>query len=146
MGVSSQCQDHVQSRQAIEAALADLQAKRNEFYFTLPTLLETCVRPLLQDQRDLPILYLFYNICATVLPAAVALFACPSWAKVFGPVYFVVVYALFLERFLLALHYSQHRRLFQAGSATFSCTQRQICLCQYSTARLAAVLLQTANG
>lgn len=100
---------------AIQAANADLTANRNEFYFRIPGWLEARLLPLLQDQRDLPILYLFFNVSVTVLPAGLSLFACPAWAKVLGPLYLACSYALFLERYLLALHYSQHRRLFKRG-------------------------------
>ena len=70
---------------------------------------------LLQDERDLPILYLFVNVAATVLPAAIVLFCMPAYSSLLGPVYLVCTEVLFLERFLLALHYSQHRKLFKAG-------------------------------
>ncbi|KAL0036947.1 hypothetical protein WJX77_006197 [Trebouxia sp. C0004] len=105
--------DAAKQARAVEAANADLTADRNEFYFGLPGWLEARLRPLLQDQRDLPILYLFFNVSVTVLPASLSLFACPAWAKLLGPLYLASSYVLFLERYLLALHYSQHRRLFK---------------------------------
>lgn len=107
--------DGAKQARAIEAANADLTAVRKEFYFRLPGWLEARLRPLLQDQRDLPILYLFFNVSVTVLPAGLSLFACPAWAKLLGPLYLACSYVLFLERYLLALHYSQHRRLFKRG-------------------------------
>ena len=112
----------------IAAANADLTAVRHEFYFQLPSCLQASLQPLLQDERDLPILYLFFNVSATVLPAAVALFALPAWSSFLGPLYFAVTYALYLERFLLALHYSQHRKLFKSGSSACP-VQSAVCSC-----------------
>ncbi|DBA80504.1 TPA: hypothetical protein ACH3X1_007775 [Trebouxia sp. C0004] len=57
--------DAAKQARAVEAANADLTADRNEFYFGLPGWLEARLRPLLQDQRDLPILYLFFNVSVT---------------------------------------------------------------------------------
>lgn len=107
--------DGTKQARAVEAANADLTADRKEFYFRLPGWLEARLRPLLQDQRDLPILYLFFNVSVTVLPAALSLFACPACTQLLGPLYLACSYVLFLERYLLALHYSQHRRLFKRG-------------------------------
>ena len=121
--------DRDEQNSVLAAANADLTAVRHEFYFQLPNCLQARLQPLLQDERDLPILYLFFNVSATVLPAALATFALPAWSKVFGPLYFAVTYTLYLERFLLALHYSQHRKLFKSGS--FACSvQPSICSLQ----------------
>ena len=115
MGSTSQVQATIQTR-SIAAANADLTAQRNEFHFKLPKRLEELCLPLLQDKRDLPILHLFFNIAVTVLPAALALYCLPAWSAVLGPAYMVATDVLFLERYLLALHYSQHRPLFKTGA------------------------------
>lgn len=103
------------SSSAIQAAQYDLSADRREYYFSLPSCVANRLQPLLKDQRDLPILCLFYNASVTVLPAAVGVFALPAWSHLLGPAYFVCAYVLFLERYLLALHYSEHRKLFSKG-------------------------------
>lgn len=100
---------------AVKAAQTDLLAARNEFLFRPPSCLQLQWQSLLQDQRDLPIFYLLFNVTFTVLPAAIALCALPAWTPLLGPLYLAVAYVLFLERFLLALHYSQHRKLFNSG-------------------------------
>ena len=137
--------DGAKQARAIQAANADLTAARNEFYFRLPGWLEARLRPLLQDQRDLPILYLFFNVSVTVLPAGLSLFACPAWAKLLGPLYLACSYVLFLERYLLALHYSQHRRLFKRGSCVIALILstsitlfflQQLCHCRLQLAEL----------
>ncbi|KAL3145753.1 hypothetical protein ABBQ38_015132 [Trebouxia sp. C0009 RCD-2024] len=112
MGCTSQVPAPTQIR-AVEAANADLSAQRNEFHFKLPKRLAALCLPLLLDKRDLPILHLFFNIAVTVLPASLALYCLPAWSAVLGPVYLAATYVLFLERYLLALHYSQHRQLFK---------------------------------
>ena len=115
MGSASVPQDSVHSR-AIAAALADLSGQRNEFLFKLPKGLEKLCLPLLQDKRDLPILYLFFDVAVMVLPATLALYCLPAWSSILGPAYLAAADVLFLERFLLALHYSQHRQLFRTGA------------------------------
>lgn len=100
---------------AIAAANVDLSAQRNEFLFFMPKHVENLCLPLLQDKRDLPILCLFFNVAVTVLPAALALYCLPAWSPFLAPAYLAAVDVLFLERFLLALHYSQHRQLFNKG-------------------------------
>lgn len=114
MGFTSQLQASTQIR-AVAAANADLSAQRNEFHFKLPQRLEDLCLPLVQDKRDLPILHLFFNIAVTVLPASLGLYCLPTWSAILGPIHLTATYVLFLERYLLALHYSQHRQLFKTG-------------------------------
>ena len=115
MGSASMVPDSVYSR-AIAAAHEDLSGQRNEFLFKLPKGLEKLCLPLLQDERDLPILYLFFDVAVVVLPATLALYCLPAWSSILGPAYLAATDLLFLERFLLALHYSQHRQLFRTGA------------------------------
>jgi len=70
------------------------------------------LRGLLVDDRDTPLLYLLMNVCVFVLPAAVALFCLPA-SHALGGVYLAATIALFFQRFILALHYSEHRGLFR---------------------------------
>ena len=100
---------------AVHAAKNDLEAERREYYFKLPSLLSARLQPWLQDQRDRPILLLFWNISVTILPASIAVFLLPAWSYLLGPAYLLCSYVLFLERYLLALHYSEHRKLFKTG-------------------------------
>ena len=57
---------------------------------------------------------LLFNIAVTMWPAAILLFVYPS--HILGGVYFALFNALYLQRFILAMHYSTHRRLFKPGS------------------------------
>lgn len=68
---------------------------------------------LLLDERDEPALHLLCNVLFTTVPAAVLLHAFRVQSHWIGLAYFVVNYVLFLQRFLLTLHYTEHRKLFK---------------------------------
>ena len=86
--------------------LSDLGAARNEFLFRSPLTF------MAKDERDHPMVHLQFSITVTVLPAAAALFLCelPLWV---GPLYVLGIYAIFFQRFVLCLHYSEHRKIFK---------------------------------
>jgi fatty acid desaturase len=90
----------------------DLNAARWEYFFKPPKVLDEKLQTMIVDPRDIIILYLVFNIMVTVLPAALAMYLLPlpGWV---GVLYIVAVDVLFLGRFILALHYSSHRRLFK---------------------------------
>jgi hypothetical protein len=91
----------------------DLSAQRKEFFFVLPQPLRRCVVSLLDNpQKDEPLLWTLLNCALLVPPAACALVLYAPSSHLAGAVYFASVYGLFLQRFALALHYSQHRRVF----------------------------------
>ncbi|KAL4425429.1 hypothetical protein ABPG75_009445 [Micractinium tetrahymenae] len=102
------------------AAAADAAAPRADFLWAPPCWLHKPLASLLEDPRDLPILFLLLNVLLTTTPAAAALFLLfppaarplPHWL---GAVYLLASYAAYLARFMLSLHYSQHRRLFRKG-------------------------------
>ena len=97
------------------AAQQDLDARRKEFWLVPPRWAGRIVAGTLADQRDLPVAYLFLNILAMVVPAAVAVYMLPP-SHVVGAAYFAATYTLFVTRFLVALlHVSEHRRLFKPG-------------------------------
>ncbi len=112
----SQLEEHG-ADQLIKLATTDLKAqKRNEFLFEFPiSFIQKKIVPLLQNSQDLPIVYLFSNICMLTLPAALAIYTFAPTSNFAGGVYFVINYVLFLQRFMLGLHYSEHRILFRSG-------------------------------
>ena len=118
---TADCKKDGESALAVQAAQQDLTAKRREYYFALPGFLRDRVQPLLQSQDDLPIMLLFWNVSIISFPAAVAVFSIPAWCHVLGPLYLISSYILFLERYLLALHYSEHRKLFKKGQHAKQC-------------------------
>lgn len=100
---------------ALHAAVKiDQFAVRREYLFhpPLPRLLNV-----LRDPRDAPILYLFINVATVTLPLAAALYLFRPASHVCGALYFATNFMLFLQRFMLALHYSEHRRLFKTGES-----------------------------
>lgn len=98
------------------AAAADADARRREPLFAPPALLDKQLHQLLADARDAPILHLLLNILLITLPSAAVLFALRPASNLPGALYLAANYALFLQRFMLTLHFSQHRRLFRKGA------------------------------
>ncbi|QKG53512.1 fatty acid desaturase family protein [Hymenobacter sp. BRD67] len=81
-----------------------------------PTHLDSFLGHYLQDERDLPFVYLSLKISATMLPLAVLLFVPAlrgaAWWAVFG-VFFFLSNAVFKGPFGLMLHCTSHRVLFK---------------------------------
>lgn len=94
---------------------ADDRAARQEYLFTPPAPVIAFLRRSLVDQRDLPLAYLLWDMCVTTVPAAAALWAWPCRSHLVGAVYLLATYAAYLQRFMLTLHFSEHRPLFKPG-------------------------------
>lgn len=117
--------DPAETEKLVAAAQSDVDALRAEFLFAPPVRLHKPLAALLEDSRDLPILFLYLNVLLTTVPAAVALFCffptatrpLPHWL---GAAYLVANCVAYLGRFMLSLHYSQHRRLFRRGESVGS--------------------------
>lgn len=115
-----------EAQRLLAAAAADAAAPRAEFLVAPPAALHKPLAALLDDPRDLPILFLYLNVLLTTAPAAAALFYAfppatrplPHWL---GAAYLLINYVLYLARFMLSLHYSQHRRLFRKGEWQCCC-------------------------
>ena len=83
----------------------ELTAPRREFFFPVPALARC-----LHDPRDAPVLYLFANILC-YLALALPLLLRFRDSHLAGAAYFGALFALFFERFILALHFHAHRPL-----------------------------------
>jgi hypothetical protein len=68
---------------------------------------------LLKDERDLPFMYLMAAMTVTIVPAAIVLFVPGLFAWWLAAGYWVLVFAGFLDRFILMLHNTSHRQLFK---------------------------------
>lgn len=98
---------------------SDLTASRNEYHFWTPVLVDK-LAPLLKDQRDVPMLCLLLNIAEFVVCGVTFIYGLNLyWApnnllvrNLAGLVYVVTLLLLFMERFLLCLHFSSHRVIF----------------------------------
>eukprot|EP00440_Ansanella_granifera_P037034 gb/GFBE01040189.1/.p1 GENE.gb/GFBE01040189.1/~~gb/GFBE01040189.1/.p1 ORF type:complete len:380 (+),score=71.05 gb/GFBE01040189.1/:1-1140(+) len=95
----------------------DLNDFRNEYHFRTP-LLSDRLSVALKDQRDEPMLHLILNIVEYVAPGsllvyAVNLLGCSALVRhVTGIAYIALLVPLFLDRFILMMHYSAHRSIF----------------------------------
>lgn len=97
------------------AAQRDANAQRLEALLPWPKALQSwCISHVLRDPRDLPLLQLLCNVAIVPFPTAALLYALPT-SHILGAAWFALCYACFLQRFLLALHYSEHRPIFAKG-------------------------------
>lgn len=104
------------------AAQLDANAPRLEALIPWPKSVQSwCISNLLRDPRDLPLLQLLCNASCIPLPTAALLFAIPP-SHILGVAWFALCYVCFLQRFLLAMHYSEHRPIFVKGSRVSNCT------------------------
>lgn len=93
--------------------IKDLTAPRNEFVIKLPNFLEKiCAKHMLRDPRDTVMLSTIANILATTVPLAALLWVYPS--HLLGIFNIVFNVAMWMERYILCLHYAEHRTLFKA--------------------------------
>jgi hypothetical protein len=100
------------AHRAQAAAASDLAAPRREFLIAPPAWAAARLLPLLRDARDAPVLWLLLNICCSSVPCAAALYICGAQSHALGAGYLATTFGLYLQRFLLALHVTEHRPLF----------------------------------
>ena len=100
------------TQRAQAAAAADLAAPRREFLVAPPAWAAAGLLPLLRDARDAPVLWLLLNIGCSSVPCAAALYVCGVQSQAVGAAYLAITFGLYLQRFLLALHVTEHRPLF----------------------------------
>ena len=86
----------------------DVTGVRQEYLFKPPRCIDEWLLSQLKDGRDAPMVYLLFNICTISFPLALCLYLVPNVPHWAGFVVLVVNIVLFLERFILCLHYSEH--------------------------------------
>eukprot|EP00899_Mesostigma_viride_P003359 jgi/Mesvir1/13023/Mv06020-RA.1 len=94
----------------------DTTSRRQEYLFPCPGFLERYFLPMMNDTRDLIMVHLLFNITMISVPFAITLYILPNVSHLLGLAYFVAHYVIFLERFILLLHYSEHRKIFKPTS------------------------------
>jgi len=100
------------------AERTDLNDTRNEYLFRTP-LLADVLEPMLKDERDKPMLYLLLNIAQISFTSAFFVYyvniqGWSAWARhLCGVAHVVTLLVLFLERFMLMMHFSSHRTIFR---------------------------------
>eukprot|EP00966_Prymnesium_polylepis_P260118 6008558-Prymnesium_polylepis.1 len=99
----------------------DMYGKRMEALITLPKAWEEHLKNnVLKDKRDYPLMLTFLQCTIWVtFSSCVQLFVLPKsgWSYLWALVHIPVTWALFAERFILAMHYAAHRPLFSERSA-----------------------------
>ncbi|GLI64976.1 hypothetical protein VaNZ11_008384 [Volvox africanus] len=106
------CHAACEAYQAEKLAQKDLDSARAEYLFKLP---DPFIKPLcgmLTDVRDEPILHLICNQLILVVPSVFILFLYYQ-SHLLGLVYLALNYGLFLQRYMLTLHSTEHRPLFK---------------------------------
>jgi hypothetical protein len=114
---------------------------RQEYLFKPPARLSTALLNMLDDPRDAPVMYLLCNQLCMVIPSVCMLFILPS-SHLVGVMYFAANYAVFLQRFMLMLHFTEHRRLFRKGLLDTTCRASTITM---PTDRLAGCRVLSAQ-
>jgi hypothetical protein len=74
----------------------------------------------LNDERDLPFIWLSLAMTAVLVPFAVVLFATDLAYWWLAPVYWAVLFGAFFDRYILMLHNTSHRRLFKRKYKVFN--------------------------
>jgi hypothetical protein len=89
----------------------DISASRHEFLFRPPGFIDAWFTRAVKDERDLPLVYLLFNITVLTIPGALLVFYLKSnWV---GFAFWLTNFVLFQERFSLGLHISAHRGIFK---------------------------------
>jgi len=70
-----------------------------------------CVKTFMKDPRDVIMISLILNILFSVVPLTVLLFLYPS--HMLGLTICVFKFAMWMQRFILMMHYSEHRQMFK---------------------------------
>jgi fatty acid desaturase len=92
--------------------LMDINCVRKEAALRLPKAIENVLSGILiHDQRDSIMLSLILNICCTTVPLNIYLFMNPS--HMLGLLSLSFTLFMYLQRFILMMHYVEHRKLFK---------------------------------
>lgn len=68
---------------------------------------------LINDERDLPFIWLSLRMTFAILPAAVLLYVPDLFRWWMAPIYWALVFLVFVDRYMLMLHNTSHRKLFK---------------------------------
>lgn len=93
----------------------DLTEERREYLFKLPKPLENYFLEILNEKADIVMIHLIYNIILTVFGGAFLLFSMKNPSNWLGFAYIAMTYGLYLQRFVLTLHFASHRYLFSGA-------------------------------
>ena len=68
---------------------------------------------LIVDERDLPFISLALQMTFVLIPAALLLFVPGVFRWWLAPLYWALLFLVFMDRYMLMLHNTSHRRLFK---------------------------------
>ena len=103
--------------------MTDYHAKRQEYYVPLPVwITNKFVKPMLAHEKDTALVHALANV-AIFAPTAACLLLAARPSHVLGALYVAALYALFLQRFMLAMHYAAHRPPLQAPANASNTTK-----------------------
>jgi len=68
---------------------------------------------LINDERDLPFITLALQMTLTIIPAAALLYVPGFFRWWMAPIYWALVFLVFIDRYMLMLHNTAHRKLFK---------------------------------
>ena len=110
--VSAETWAHIKKNHPHFPPLTDITGVRREAFLRLPKGLEdVLVKTLLKDPRDAIMISLILNILFTIVPLSILLFLYPShWL---GATTLAFKFFMWIQRFILMMHYSEHRPLFK---------------------------------
>jgi hypothetical protein len=92
--------------------MKDIGALRKETLIRLPKDIEDyCVKTFMKDPRDVIMISLILNILFSVVPLTILLYLYPSHMLGLGVCVFK--FLMWMQRFILMMHYSEHRQMFK---------------------------------
>lgn len=75
---------------------------------------------LINDERDLPFITLCLQMTFAIMPAAALLFVPGIFRWWLAPIYWALVFLVFIDRYMLMLHNTAHRKLFKRKFKLFN--------------------------
>jgi hypothetical protein len=75
--------------------------------------IEKLALDVINDERDLPFIWLSAQMTLLLIPFAFVLFIPGVFSWWLAPIYWAVLFGLFFDRYILMLHNTSHRRLFK---------------------------------
>jgi len=96
--------------------MRDVEGPRQEFLFKLPGFVEDFVKPHLNNPADITTVRTFGNIFMLTIPFAVLYYTVLPASHLIGCAYLGIGFAPLATRFILAMHFATHRKMFNKNS------------------------------
>lgn len=110
--------------------MTDFAENRREVIFRLPKFVEDyCVNNLIKDPRDAIMCSLILNIAFTMIPLLTTLFYFPSHKL--GLCVWFFGFITWMQRFILMMHYAEHKQLWRQPYHTFGKHLLNVVMCPF---------------